>query len=79
MLNPLAKFVSIPLGLESGVSAVGEGIHKKSQLRKNNIDNFNKETEGIMIIIKSLEEFGLLIRGVNEIQNSVFLSILVGT
>ena len=78
MLNPLVKFVSIPLGLESGVSAVGEGIHKKSQLRKKNIDSFNEEAEDFMIIVKSLEEFGLLIRGVNETQNSVFLSMLVG-
>ena len=30
VLNPLAKIVLIPLGLESGVSAIGEWIYKKS-------------------------------------------------
>ena len=39
---------------------------ENSQFQKDNINSFKKEIKGIMKIIKSSEEFDLLIKGVTK-------------
>ena len=85
--QPLAKSVLIPLGLTAAASAADAGIHKKvlgSGTTRLIISN--DETEDIVKIVKSLENSGLLFKGVSEtIRNGVkkqiggFLSMLLGT
>ena len=87
VLKPLAKSVLIPLGLTASASAIDAAIHKKIFGSGNTkLINSNEEMNDIMKIIKSLEESGLLIKGVSEkIKNEVkkqkrgFLSMLLGT
>ena len=89
MIKPLAKSVLIPLGLTAAASAVDVGIHKKILGTGHNTTTLiitNNEIEDIIKIVKSLENFGLLLKGVNEtVQNEVkeqkggFLSMLIGT
>ena len=83
----------IPLGLTAAASTTDEAIHQKvfgtcpSDLASHTtLLISNEEINGIMKIIKSLEEFGLLVKGVTEtITNEVkgqkggFLSMLLGT
>ena len=65
--KPLAKSVLIPLGLIAAASAADAGIQKKkNQIWKKNIDNFKQEKKDIMKIVKSLEEFGFLIKGASK-------------
>ena len=88
VIKPLAKSVLIPLGLTAAASAADAGIHKKI-LRSGNMTTLiisNDEIEDIIKIVKSLEDSGLLLKGVTEtIQNEVkeqkggFLSMLLGT
>ena len=89
VIKPLPKSVLVPLGLTAAASAADAGIHKKI-LRSghNNNDNTtliisNDEMDDILKIVKSLEDSGLLLKGVSEtIQNEakelrgVFLSTL---
>ena len=97
VIKPLAKSVLIPLGLIAAASAADAGIHKKilgpghhplSSTSHNNTTLIisNDEIEDIIKIIKSLEDSGLLLKGVTKtIQNEVkeqkggFLSRLLGT
>ena len=95
VLKSLAKSVLIPLGLTAAASAIDAGIHKKmfgfgmypSDLAKQTtLIISNKEMNDTMKIIKSLEEYGLLIKGVSETikneakeQKEGFLSLLLGT
>ena len=98
VIKPLAKSVLIPLGLTAAASAVDAGIHKKilgsgkrplhSALPHNNTTLIisNDEMDYILKIIKSLEDSGVLLKGVSEtIQNEAkeqrggFLSMLLGT
>ena len=71
VLKPLAKGVLIPLGLTVTTSATDAAIHKKmfgSGAAKIIISN--EEMDDVIQIVKSLEESGLLIKGINEkIQN----------
>ena len=84
--KPLAKRVLIPLGL-TAASAADEGIHKKILGSGNTtLIISNSEMEGIIKIIKSLEDSGLLLQRVTEtVQNKVkkqkgrFLNMLLGT
>ena len=85
LIKPLAKSALIPLGLTT--SAADAGIHKKilGSVTTTLIIS-NNEMEDIIKIVKSLQESGLLLKGVNEtIQNEIkeekggFLSILLGT
>ena len=86
--NPLAKSVLIPLGLTAAVSAADAGIHKKI-LGSGNMTTLiisNDEIHDIIKIVKSLEDSGLLLKGVSEtIQNEAkgqkgeFVNILLGT
>ena len=67
LLKPLAKRVSILLGLTAVASATDVAIHKKmfgSGVTVLIIPN--EEVNDIMKIVKSLEEPGLLIKGVSE-------------
>ena len=83
VIKPLAKSVLIPLGLTAAAffshkKVLGSGI--------TTIIISNNEMEDIIKIVKSLEDFGLLLKGVTEtVQNKVkeqkagFLSMLFGT
>ena len=88
VIKPLAKSVLIPLGLTRAASAADAGIHKKI-LGSGKITTLivsNDEMHDVIKIVKSLEDSGLLIKGVTEtVQNEVkeqkggFLSMLLGT
>ena len=90
VIKPLAKSVLIPLGLMAAASVADAGIHKKI-LGSGNSNNTtliisNDEMDDILKIVKSLEDSGVLLKGVSEtIQNEAkeqrggFLSMLLGT
>ena len=88
VIKLLAKSVLIPLGLTAATSAADAGIHKKI-LRSGNTATLitsNDEVNDIIKIVKSLEDSGLLWKGVTEtVQNEVkeqkggFLSMLLGS
>ena len=81
------KCVLIPLGLTAAASAADVRIHKKILGSGNTtLIISNNEIEDIIKIVKSLEDSGLLLKGVTEtVQNEVkeqkggFLSMLLGT
>ena len=90
VIKPLARSVLIPLGLAAAASAADEGIHKKFLGSGNNNNTAliisNDEMKDIIKIVKSLEDSGLLLKGVTEtVQNEVkeqkggFISMLLGT
>ena len=90
VIKPLAKSVLVPLGLTAAVSAADAGIHKKIQGSSHNSNTtliiLNDEMEDILKIVRSLEDSGVLLKGVREtIQNEAkeqregFLSMLLGT
>ena len=88
MIKPLAKSVLIPLGLTAAASAADAGIHKKILGSGNNTTLIisNKDMDDLIKIVKSLEDSGLLLKGVTEtVQNEVkeqkggFLSMLLDT
>ena len=88
VMNPLAKRVLIPLELTAAASAADAGIHKKISGSGNmsTLIISNDEMGDIIKIVKSLEDSGLLLKGVTEtVQNEVkeqkggFLSMLLGT
>ena len=86
--KPLAKSVLIPIGLTAAASAADARTHKKI-LGLGNMTTLiisNDEIEDIIKIIKSLEDSGLLLKGVTETvqnqikeQNGGFLSMLLDT
>ena len=85
VIKPLAGTVLIPLGLTAAASAADAGIHKKILALGHRPSSFifcsllrdashnttsNDEMEDIIKIVKSLEDSGLLLKGVKEtIQN----------
>ena len=98
VIKPLAKNVLVPLGVTAAASAADAGIHKKIlgsgkhrldlALPHNNTTLIisNDETDDVLKIVKSLEDSGILLKGVGEtIQNEAkeqrggFLSMLLGT
>ena len=90
VIKPLAKSVLIPLGLTAAAaSAADAGIHKKilgSGHNNTTLIISNDEMDDILKIVKSLEDSGVLLKGVSEtIQNEGkeqrggFLSMLLGT
>ena len=90
VIKPLAKSVLKPLELTAAASAADAGIHKKilGSGHNNNITLIisNDEMDEILKIIKSLEDSGVLLKGVSEtIQHEAkekrggFLSMLLGT
>ena len=74
MIKPLAKSVSIPLGLTVAESAADARIHEKI-LGSGNMTTLiisNDEIHVIIKIVKSREDSGLLLKGVTEtVQNEV--------
>ena len=91
VIKPLAKSVLIPLGLTAAASAADVGIHKKILGSGHNRSSSttliipNNEMEDIIKIVKSLEDSGLLLKGVTEtVQNEAkeqkggFLNVLLG-
>ena len=88
VIKPLAKSVLIPLGLTAAASAADAGIHKKILGSGNSTTLIisNDEMDDIFKIVKSLENSGLLLKGVSETiqhaakeQRGGFLSMLLGT
>ena len=85
--KPLAKSVLIPLGLTAAASGTDTAIHKKMfGSGFTTLMIFSGEMEDILKMVKSLEEWGLLIKGVSEtIQNEAkeqkgeILSMLLST
>ena len=67
VLKPLAKSVLIPLGLTAAAATTHAGIHEIMFGSGNTtLINYNEEMHDIMKIVKSLEESGLLTKGVSE-------------
>ena len=90
VIKPLAKNVLIPLGLTAAASAADAGIHKKilGSGHNNNTTLIisNDEMDDFLEIAKSLEDSGVLLKGVSETiqheakeQGERFLSMLLGT
>ena len=87
VITPLAKNLLVPLGLTATASAADPGIHKKILGSGNTaLIISNKDMEDLIKIVKSLEDSGLLLKGVTEsVQNEIkeqkggFLSMLLGT
>ena len=92
VIKPLAKSILVPLGLTAAASAADAGIHKKILGSGSNNNNntiliiSNDEMNDILKIVKSLEDSGVLLKGVSEkIQNEAkeqgegVLSMLLGT
>ena len=90
VIKPLTKSVLIPLGLTAAAAAADAGIHKKILGSGNNNNTTliisNDEMDDIFKIIKSLENSGVLLKGVSEkIQHEAkeqrggVLSMLLGT
>ena len=75
VLKPLAKGVLIPLGLTGVTSATDVAIHKNMFVSRNPLNLAfrsttlifsNEEMNDIIKIVKSLEEYGLFIKGATE-------------
>ena len=69
VIEPLAKSVLIPLGLTPAASTADEGMYKKilGSGNNNNVTTLiisNDEMEDIIKIVESLEDSGLLLKGV---------------
>ena len=88
VIKPLAKSVLVSLGLTAAASAADAGIHKTILGSGHNTALIisNDEMEDILEIVKSLEDSGILLKGVSEtIKNEAkerkggFLSMLLGT
>ena len=88
VITPLAKSLLIPLGLTEAASTADDGIHKKILGSGNNTTLIvsNKDMDDLIKIVKSLENSGLLLKGITEsVQNEIkeekgwFLSMLLGT
>ena len=87
VLKPLAKSILRPLGLTAAALATDAAIHKK-MFGSGTITLIisNEEMNDIMKIVKSLEDSGLLIKGVSQTikneakeQKGGFLSMLLET
>ena len=71
VLKPLAKSVLVPLGLTAAASATDVAIQKKIYGSTTLVFS-NEDLNDIMKIVESLEESGLLIKGVSEtVENEV--------
>ena len=68
VIQPLAKSVLISLGLKAAASAADAGIHKKILGSDHNrtLIISNKEIDDILEIVKSLEDSGLLLKGISK-------------
>ena len=82
---PLAKNVLAPLGLTAAMSAIDGSIQKKIHGSGVKLIIEQEDMNDIMKIIKALENFGILLKGVNKTiknqtkeQKGVFLNMLLG-
>ena len=71
VIKPLARSVLVPLGLTAAASAADAGIHKKILGSSSDHNNTiliisNDEMDDIIKIVKSLEDSGVLLKGVSE-------------
>ena len=68
VITPLAKSVLIPLGLTAAAAAADAGIHKKilGSGGHTTLIISNRDIEDLIKIVKSLEDSGLLLKGVTE-------------
>ena len=81
VIKPLAKRILIPLGLTAAASAADAGIHEKilgsgnrhsSSALHTTLIIINDEIHDFIKIVKSLEDSGLLIKGITEtVRNEV--------
>ena len=72
VLKSLAKIVLIPLGLTAAAAAADAAIHNRMfGFGTTTLIISNEEMNDIMKIVKSLEESGLLIKGVSETIKNV--------
>ena len=83
---PLAKNVLAPLGLTAAMSAIDGSIQKKIHGSGVKLIIEQEDMNDIMKIIKSLENSGILLKGVRKTiknetkeQRGGFLSMLLGT
>ena len=89
LIQTLVKSVIIPLGLTAAAaSAADAGIHKKILASAHNKTFIisNDEVKDILKIVKSLEDSGILLKGITETikdeaseQHGGFLSMLLST
>ena len=89
VIKPLAKSVLIPLGLTAAAPTADAGIHKKilgSGHNNTTLIISNDEMDDILKIVKSLEDSGVLLKGVSETiqheakeQRGGFLSMSLAT
>ena len=71
VLKPLAKSVSVPLGLTGTASTADAVIHNKMfGPGPTTLVVYNEKINDIMKIVMTLEESGLLIKGVSERTNT---------
>ena len=71
VLTPLSKGVLLPLGLLAGMSVAEAAIKNKIYGSGGTaLTIANEKMEDIMKIVKSLEESGLLVKGMNETVNN---------
>ena len=67
VVKPLAKSVLIPLGLTAAASAADSGIHNKIPVSgTTTLIISNDEMEGIIKVVKSLEDSALFLKGISE-------------
>ena len=67
VVTPLAKNVLLPLGLSTGMSAADAAIQKKIyEPAITALIISNEEMKDIMKTFKSIEEWGLLIKGIKN-------------
>ena len=66
VIKSLAKSILIPLRLTAAASVADSGIQKKSVHQNSTLIISNDEMEVITKIVKSLENSGLLLKGVSE-------------
>ena len=74
VITPSDKSVLIPLGLTAAASAADSRIHKKILGSGNNTTLVisNKDMDDLIKIVKSLADFGLLLKGITEsVQNEI--------
>ena len=83
---PLAKNVLAPLGLIAAMSAIDGGIQKKMRGEGIKLIIEQEDLNDIIKIIKSLQNSGILLKGVSKTienetkeQSGGFLSMLLGT
>ena len=83
---PLAKNVLTPLGLTTAMSAIDGSIQKKIHGSEVKLIIKQEDMKDIMKIIKALENYGILLKGVSKViknetkeQRGGFLSMLLGT